>query len=137
MGLKERRIAQQFEQEQLPELTEQINKAAGFEVEMEIKWETLVAEERFNHLLADSYPKVYFQPLIEAFTAICADDMGKEALQESLKKVLIVNENNHHNPTHAYSFSDGILKVDHSPIMNVDDVKSRTEKLNELLENSL
>jgi hypothetical protein len=137
MGLKERRISQQFEQEQFPALKEKIDAAAGFPVEMEIEWDTLFAEEKFNRLLADSYPKVYFLPLIESFSAICADDMGKEALKEVLKKVIIVNENNHHNPTHAYSFADGILKVDHSPILNADKVKDRTEKLTQLLENNL
>jgi hypothetical protein len=137
MGLKERRISQQFEQDQLPSLKEKIDAAAGFEVEMEIKWDTLFAEEKFNRLLEASYPKIYFQPLIDSFNLICADDMGKEALQEALKKVLIVNENNHHNPTHAYSFSNGILKIDHSPILNADKIKDRTEKLTQLLENNL
>ncbi|CAM1360198.1 MULTISPECIES: hypothetical protein [Tenacibaculum] len=136
MGLKEKRFTKTFQEEQYPALKEQINVAAGFDITLETAWETLF-EDRFLHLYSDSYPKIYFQPLIESFSAITADDMGKEALKESLKKVVIVNNDNHHNPTNAYTFSEGVLQINHSPILNADDVSSRTKVLTSLLENNL
>ncbi|KIX19945.1 hypothetical protein SY27_15585 [Flavobacterium sp. 316] len=136
MGLKEKRFTKEFQEEQYPALKQKIDIAAGFDVTLEIEWETLF-EDRFLHLYTDSYPKIYFQPLIEAFTAISSDDMGKEALKEGLQKVIIVNKDDHHNPTHAYTLENGVLQVNHSPILNADKVSERTEVLVDLLENNL
>lgn len=136
MGLKEKRFTKEFQEEQYPALKQKIDIAAGFDVTLEIEWETLF-EDRFLHLYTDSYPKIYFQPLIEAFTAISSDDMEKEALKEGLQKVIIVNKDDHHNPTHAYTLENGVLQVNHSPILNADKVSERTEVLVDLLENNL
>ncbi len=136
MGLKEKRFTKTFQEEQFPDLKQQIVAAACFDVPLEIAWSSLF-EERFLHLYQDTYPKIYFQPLIDAFTAITADDMGKEALALGLSKIVITNKNDHHNPVHAYTFSTGVLTVDHSPVANADDVASRTKILIALLENNL
>ncbi|CAZ97437.1 hypothetical protein [Zobellia galactanivorans] len=136
MGLKENRFTKTFQEEQFPELKAQIIAAAGFDVALNIEWETLF-ENRFLHLYNDSYPKIYFIPLIEAFKAITTDEMGKEALAESLKEIRITNTKDHHNPKNAYSFVDGVLTVDHSPIINADQVENRIEVLTDLLESNL
>ncbi|PQJ69635.1 hypothetical protein [Polaribacter butkevichii] len=136
MGLKENRFTKTFQEEQFPELKAQIIAAAGFDVPLNIEWSTLF-EDRFLHLYNDSYPKIYFLPLVAAFKSIAADEMGKEALAESLKEIHILNTKDHHNPTNAYAFSNGVLTVDHSPILNADDVDSRTKVLVNLLENNL
>ncbi|WP_158845936.1 hypothetical protein [Algibacter sp. L1A34] len=136
MGLKENRFTRTFQEEQFPELKDQIIEAASFDVAFNIEWSTLF-EDRFLHLYNDSYPKIYFLPLIEAFKSITTDDMGKEALSESLKEIHITNTKDHHNPKNAYSFSNGVLTVDHSPILNADDIDNRTKVLVNLLENNL
>ena len=136
MGLKENRFTKTFQEEQFPQLKAQIIEAAGFDVPLNIEWANLF-EDRFLHLYNDSYPKIYFLPFIEALTSITADDMGKEALAESLKEIHITNTKDHHNPSNAFSFSNGILTLDHSPILNADDVDRRTKVLVDLLENNL
>lgn len=136
MGLKENRFTKTFQEEQFPQLKAQIIEAVGFDVPLNIEWSTLF-ENRFLHLYNDSYPKIYFLPLIEAFKSITADEMGKEALAESLKEIHITNTKDHHNPKNAYTFSNGVLTVDHSPILNADDVENRTKVLANLLESSL
>ncbi|WP_028892335.1 hypothetical protein [Tenacibaculum sp. 47A_GOM-205m] len=136
MGLKEKRFTKTFQEEKYPALKQQINDAAGFDVIIDVEWETMF-EDKFLHLYDDSYPKIYFQPLIDAFSAITADDMGKEALTESLKRVVITNKDDYHNPTHAYTFEEGVLQVNHSPILNADKVQDRTDALVDLLENNL
>ncbi|MCC6138150.1 MAG: hypothetical protein IT287_05930, partial [Bdellovibrionaceae bacterium] len=90
MGLAQRRISQAFQTEQYPEWKNKLVDALGFDVPIEIKWESMLddsyadKEQYFNW-----YAKVYFQPLIETFKNICQDDMGKEALKAALKKVII------------------------------------------------
>ena len=136
MGLKENRFTKTFQEEQLPQLKAQINEAAGFDVTLNIEWSTLF-EDRFLHLYTDSYPKIYFLPIIEAFKSIATDDMGKEALSEGLKEIHILNTKDHHNPANGFTFSNGVLTIDHSPIINAPDVNSRVKVLVELLENNL
>ncbi|GGX24804.1 hypothetical protein [Aquimarina muelleri] len=136
MGLKEKRFSKTFQEEKYPALKEEINKALGFDITIEVAWDTLF-EDRFMHLYEDTYPKIYFQPLVFAFTAITVDELGKEALQESLHKIVICNTSDHHNPERAYSFTDGVLTVDFSPVLNADKIEERTDVLQQILENAL
>lgn len=136
MGLKEKRITEAFKSGYYETLLEKINMAAGFKVDMQVAWETLF-EDRFMHLYNETYPKIYFQPLIEAFEAVSADELGKELMRKGLKSVVVKNTADHHNPEHAISFEKGILTIDHSPVINADKVQDRAEKIIMLLENGL
>ena len=136
MGLKEKRIIKAFENDLYPALEADINAAAGYNVAIEIQWDTL-QEDRFSHLYNDTFPKVYFLPLIEAFKAICVDDMGVDLLKAGLKKVIIINENDHHNEERAITFEDGVLKIDHSPVINADKIEDRAARITALLEDKL
>ncbi|MBD1262096.1 hypothetical protein HZY62_15955 [Maribacter polysiphoniae] len=136
MGLKEKRIIKAFQNDLFPALETQINEAAGYAVPLDILWDTLM-ENRFSHLYNDTYPKIYFLPLVEAFKAICADEMGAGLLKAGLKKVIIVNENNEHNLQRAITFEDGVLKIDHSPVINADKIADRTARITALLEEKL
>lgn len=136
MGLTERRALAAFQESIFPGIKKEIDMAAGFEVTMEIKWDTLAAEG-----YADSYPdffsKVYFTPLVTAFKAICIDQMGKDSLKQSLKKVVITNEKGNYSPESAFTIVAGVLTLDHLPSSNVDSVRERETVLQKLLENSL
>ena len=136
MGLKEKRIIKAFQNDLFPALETEINAAAGYTVPLNISWDTLM-EDRFSHLYNDTFPKIYFLPLIEAFKAICVDDMGVELLKAGLKEVIIVNENDEHNLDRAITFEDAVLKIDHSPIVNADNVDRRTARIISLLEDKL
>ncbi|GAA4234722.1 hypothetical protein GCM10022291_14820 [Postechiella marina] len=136
MGLKEKRIIQAFQNDLFPALQSDINTAAGYNVPLSISWNTLM-EDRFSHLYNDTFPKIYFLPLVEAFKAICIDDMGVKLLQAGLKNVIIVNENNEHNLERAITFEAGVLKIDHSPVINADKVEERAERITNLLEDKL
>ncbi|WP_405397588.1 DUF6882 domain-containing protein [Maribacter sp. Asnod2-G09] len=136
MGLKEKRIIKAFENDLYPALEADIYAAAGYNVAIEIQWDTL-QEDRFSHLYNDTFPKIYFLPIIEAFKAICVDEMGVELLKAGLKKVVITNENDHHNEERAITFEDGVLKIDHSPVINADRVDNRTARIVALLEDKL
>ncbi|MDN3664672.1 DUF6882 domain-containing protein [Algibacter miyuki] len=136
MGLKEKRIIQAFQNDLFPALETEINTAAGYTVPLNISWNTLM-EDRFSHIYNDTFPKIYFLPLIEAFKAICVDSMGVELLQTGLKEVVIVNEKNEHNIERAITFESGVLKINHSPVINADKVEDRTARIISLLEDKL
>ena len=136
MGLKEKRIIQTFQKEVFPQLETEINRAAGYTVPLQIEWNTLM-EDRFSHLYNDTFPKIYFLPLIEAFKVICEDAMGVELLKAGLKSVVIVNENDEHNLERAITFEEGVLKINHGPVVNADKVEERTARITSVLEEKL
>lgn len=135
MGLAEKRAVQDFQKNEFPAWKSKLESAIGFPCELDVKWETL-AEEGHDHLYKESFSKVYFQPLVEAMQAICQDDLGKEALKGVLKKIEIFNTNEF-SSARGFTFVSGVLKYDHKPCTNIDDVKDRTESLVKMLEKSL
>jgi hypothetical protein len=136
MGLKEKRIIKAFQNDLFPALKAEINSAAGYNVPLSISWDTLM-EDRFSHLYNDTFPKIYFLPLIEAIKSICTDEMGIQLLKAGLKNVIIVNENNEHNLNRAITFENGVLKINHSPVMNADKVADKAKRITDLLEDKL
>ncbi|MCP3136297.1 hypothetical protein [Pyxidicoccus xibeiensis] len=136
MGLAERRAAKQFEETQYPKLKQQIDQAAHFDVPVDVNWQTL-AIDGSAHLYEECFPKVYFLPLVEALQAICIDDMGREALKEKLKRIVIRNTADTSNADYMVTFEDGVLTLDHLPTTNIDDVKDRKKAIQTKLEAAL
>jgi hypothetical protein len=131
MGLAEKRAIKELQDKVYPELKQKLDQAAKFAVPLEVQWDTL-ASEGYAHLLVDSIPKVYFNPLIEALKSICADDMGQQALKGALKKVVIRNSG-----SSDISFADGQLLFDHDPVTNIDYGDERRDKIVKILEKAL
>ena len=136
MGLAERRVVKAFQDETYPALAKQVETAAGKEIDMEVKWDTL-AEEGKSHLYQKCWPDVYFAPLIKALEGICIDDMGKEAIAEGLEKVVIQNEIKTGSPSKWASFENKVLTLDHLPATNVGQIDDRTQAVQKLLEDNL
>jgi hypothetical protein len=134
-GLKEKRAVKDFQDKSFPKLTKEINAVAGTDIPVEVDWDSL-AVDGYSDLYEEGFTKVYFTPLLDALKEICADDMGKTALKEALKKVVIKNSSNSYSPSN-FSFSDGVLVIDHSPTSNLNDTKERTKKIAKLLEDAL
>ncbi|NVJ01678.1 hypothetical protein HV824_26655 [Myxococcus sp. AM009] len=135
MGLAERRIVKDFETNIFPDLKKQIDEAAGFDVPVEVKWDTLTKSDQYSGAWVASWPKIYFQPIINAFKNICVDDMGKEALAGGLKKVIIQDAKDSYSSDWAI-FEGGTLTLDHQ-FCNADDVDDRTHTLQKTLEKAL
>ncbi|WP_108868007.1 hypothetical protein [Aquimarina aquimarini] len=136
MGLAEKRALKTFQEGTYEQLRNKINSIAGYDVEFDINWESLTTN-KYSHLWEDTFAKVYFAPIINAFTAITVDDMGKEALKETLTKIKIKDENDISNPDRTYDFTDGVLTIDHSSYINIDQIDQRTSKLIQVLESQL
>ena len=135
MGLAERRIVKDFQDNHLPALKKQVDETAGFEVPLEVNWDSLTVNE-YSHAWLETWPKLYFEPLIAALKYITQDDMGKEALHEGLKKITIQDQSGAYYGDRWSQFEGGALTLDHS-FTNSDDVQERTDGLIKTLEKGL
>lgn len=90
MGLAEKRLAQEIQNDQLPAFESQIKEIAGYDVKVDIDWNTFTAY--------DSYPlsrlDIVFSDLTGCLKKICVDDMGKEALKEKMSTIKLTNVEN-------------------------------------------
>src|SRR5262245_35613209 len=136
MGLAERRAAKEFETTMFPNWKKKIVEAAHFEVPINVDWEAL-AEPDYAHLYAECWPQVYFEPLVGALPAICVDDMGREALQTGLKKIVVTNRSDRSYGSECATFEAGVLTVDHKPCTNVGQIEERTKSIQKALEAAL
>jgi len=136
MGLQEKRAIAGFRENQFVNLVNELNTVAGYEPEIEVSWDTL-GVEGYGDLYNEGFTKVYFEPLINALKEIAVDALGKEALKGTVKKVIIKNEGNFGSGKSAYSFSDGVLTIDHSPITNINEVAERTKYLAQFLSSKM
>jgi len=135
MGLKERRAVQDYEKNDYPPLRDAIFKAMGFEVPMEVFWDKLALEDQSMHY-KEGFTKVFFEPLRLSMESICRDDMGRDALKRSLKKIVITNLHDYGGET-SFTFEKGTLTLDRHPTYEMDSIASRTEYLTDLLEKAL
>ena len=135
MGLAERRAIKDFQDKHFSLLKEEITKAAGFEVPLEVNWDQL-AVEGSSHLYAEAWPEIFFKPVIEALRQIGRDEMGKDALKAGLKKIEFRNVSGFYSPTSAITFQGGTLMIDHE-LSNVGDTNDRIKTAVELMEKSL
>lgn len=136
MGLAERRATKEFRDNRYPAIEASIRSAAGFEVPIDIDWDSL-AKEDYASSYDEFWPKVYFEPLIAALQSITRDDLGREALAAGLSRIVIRNTSGYYSPSSAISFEGKTLTIDHDPASNVDDVKDRTDHLIRTLEKGL
>ena len=132
MGLLEKRAIKSFQENAYLNLVKEINTIAGFDIEFDVKWDTIALED-YASLYEEGFTKVYFTPIINAFKEISIDDLGKQALKETLNKVIIKNEKNISYGSYAYSYENKCLTIDHQPITNIDNIDERSTELAKLL----
>ncbi|MBU0550450.1 hypothetical protein KKB55_22640 [Myxococcota bacterium] len=136
MGLKERRAISDFQNNKFPDLEKEVREAAGMDVPIEVDWVSLAIEGAAHHY-EESFPEMYFKPLVAALKSITADEMGLNALKGSLKKIVIQNKAGISYSGKFATFSDGILTLDHKPTTNLQQAKDREDVLRVLLEDNL
>ena len=120
MGLQERQAAQDFQNNDLPALQNELNTLVGSEVEIEADWDSLTEDGLAAHL-ASHWTNLYFKPLFGVLSEIASTDLGKQALQDSFKKLSLKNTLETSNKRDAVSFADNTLTIDHEPATNVPD----------------
>jgi hypothetical protein len=135
MGLAERRATKEFQDKQFPELSQEIQKLAGFPVPIEVTWEQLAVDGRAD-TYKEAWTEIYFKPVIEALRQIGRDQMGKDAIKGGLKKIELRNSKGSYSPHSAITFQSGQLVIDHE-LSNVGDTRDRTAYIIELVEKEL
>jgi len=135
MGLAERRAAERFRTEDYPGWLAKIEEAARFPVPVEVAWDELAVADYADDY-GDFFPKVYFQPLVDALAGVTIDEMGTTAARDGIKKIVIRNTGQYYS-TSGFTFVDGVLTVDHQPTANVDYGDERAKGLRQLLESGL
>lgn len=133
MGLTAKRQVEEFKTKHQEKYAKQIREASNPNAEVVVEWETVgKSEEDMEHLIVETTGPIYFQPVINAFKEIGKDQMGKDALRDSIKKVVMRNSADSTNYEY-FAFEDGVLTIDHRPVYNVDDLRERTQHIVELL----
>lgn len=140
-SLNERRAITTYEKEQYPSLQKKIQQAAGFDVPIEVDWNSLALPGDAEYYAQDDYfVKTIFQPIESALAEIGKDAMGKAALKDKLKKIRVQYGDNG-IPASAYGervkFEGGVLNVNFRPFTNTADVKDRTNAIVNALEAAL
>lgn len=135
MGLAERRGVERFKNDEYPGWKTRIEQAAGFEVPIEVVWEELAVTD-YADRYGEYFPKVYFQPLADALTAVTIDELGRTAAREGLSKIVVKNSGQFSSAT-GFTFQDGVLTMDHQPHYNVDYPDERAKALQRILESGL
>lgn len=138
MGLLEKRTLKEFQEGNYLKLIKEINTIAGYEIVFDVKWDT-IALEGSSSLYNEGFTNVYFIPIINALKEITSDTLGKEALKNTLKKIVIKNENGIYYPDRAYTFDIDTLTIDHEPGTNIseDYIPGRSDSLCKLLMSKL
>lgn len=81
MGLQEKRAAKSIEDQYLAEYQQEINGIVGKELPIHINWDTFELDSiRY-------VPNVCLKRLTDGIKLVCKDDMGKEALAESVNSI--------------------------------------------------
>lgn len=87
MGLQEKKAIQGIKDQYMGDLQKELNDIVGKELPIEIEWDSFS-----NDVDAIKFiPGVAVRRPIDAFREICSDDMGKEAVQEAINQLSIVN----------------------------------------------
>ncbi|NVK72814.1 MULTISPECIES: hypothetical protein [unclassified Marinomonas] len=137
MGLKEKKAARDFQENNLEALKKKVFDAAKFEFEIEIDWDS-ISVDNYSHLYNQTWTQIYFEPMIIAFSKMCADSFSQEAIQDDLKKVVIQNVGDISNANKYSSYSNGVLTLNHSPIANAENqIEDRAKALQDTVEDAL
>jgi len=104
MGLAERRKIKELEEEVLPGRVKEIAEICGAPIPYEVDWESFDELQALNFL--DNLSCHRFNM---ALRVICQDDMGKEAIRETVKKVKLKNVKN--EAEKSIALDGGVLEM--------------------------
>ncbi|WP_353927042.1 hypothetical protein [Pseudomonas sp.] len=140
-SLAERRAVAAYQAGAYATQLKEIQAAAGFEVPVEVQWDSLALPgQEANYADEAFWTKIYFNPLSKALGTIATDEMGKTAVKEKLKNVVVRYDaatapaSNYDN---GVTFTGGVLTLNFQPYSNADDVDARAQAIQKALEAGL
>lgn len=84
MSLQVKRAIKQVEEQVAPQLS-RINEITGKDISVNIDYKSFTSEDSVKWL-----PNGFFDRFVEDLEKVCSDDFGKEAVQEALNTVVVV-----------------------------------------------
>jgi hypothetical protein len=104
MGLTEKRLAKEIQDNDLPTFISAVQQAAGFELKVEIDWDSFTAYDTYplTRLRDDLLPEI-----LTTVQNICIDDMGKDALKAAMTTIRL--ENTDDSEQVKLQFADKVL----------------------------
>jgi hypothetical protein len=87
MGLIEKRLIKKGQEEWIPEANKDLQEVTKGSQVYEVDWASFESDgEALNNLQNQGLRRI-----TSAFRVICVDDLGREAVQEKVKKVVVTN----------------------------------------------
>jgi len=121
MGLLEKRKIKELQDVTLPERTAELTEITGGSISYDIDWASFSDDlEGLNFMDNLSCHRTNM-----ALRVICSDDLGKEAVQESLKTIKLKNVKT--KPEMQISFGDGVLEMHCAYALRTDGMYSDGE----------
>jgi len=118
MGLKQRRAMKDFMENQLPQHLQEIRDIVGYEIEVEIDESSSQIEDNRAHLLEASWADGFMVPLKQALRNVCIDELGKEAMEASVKKIRLFYREfppGRDVDRRKITFDNGVLSINRKP----------------------
>jgi len=126
MGLNERRKIKELQDVTLPGRVKEIEEICGAAIPYEVDWDSFSDDmEALNFM-----DNISCHRLNMALRVICQDDMGKEAIRDTLKKVKLKNVKT--KPDMSITFAGGALDMHCAYALRTDGMYSDGE-IRELL----
>ena len=121
MGLNERRKIKELQDTTLPDRVKEIEEICGKPIPYEVDWESLADDaEGLNFL-----DNISCHRLNMALRTICVDDMGKEAVRDSLNLIKLKNVKD--KSEMKINFDDGLLEMHCAYALRTDGMYSDNE----------
>jgi hypothetical protein len=105
MGLQERRAMEQAVQGWLPARQAELKEICGGDVPYDVDWASFEGDVKGIEWLEFNGP----QQVSAAFRGVCTDDLGRQAVREGVKKVVL--KNMAEIGQKALGFQDGVLSL--------------------------
>lgn len=136
MGLVENRAVNAYREHVFPRWKERLERFLGYSLEVDVEWAEL-ASPGFSEWYFQYLSEIYFLPLQYALQQVAFDDLGRKALRDHLKSIVIRNAHENSDSSKMVSFDDGLLMIDHLPHVNCGDIVARTAAIRDCLEKLL
>jgi len=140
MGLAEKRAVEDFKKNEYEVFLKSIKDITQADISVDTEWDKLSPNlEGYGDAkatLVDYFQNMFAETILQSFKSICADDMGKQALQGAVKKIVLTCSPNASTHKAGFKFEDAILSLD-LRYANTDQVKDRVESMIKLIESKL
>jgi hypothetical protein len=121
MGLAEKRKIKELQDTTLPERVREIEEICGAPIPYDVDWDSFADDlEGLNFM-----DNLSCHRLNMALRVICADDLGKEAVRETVKKVRLRNVKDKSGM--GLAFADGVLEMRCAYALRTDGMFSDNE----------